>query len=218
LGGSSTPGGLGAANREQPLPQVALDPAGRPVVAWRTSGAVSGIHLRRWDGDRWIELGGSATGRGIMSDEGEAQQPALALDREGRPWVAWGVKSPKSMAVRVRRWSGEAWEDAGALLEGEGHDSIDIPPVPGLHLDSSGRAVVAWHYTQGNGRLLHCRRLEGNRWTDLEARSATGALPNHPFLNSLRSSLAVDREGNPWLAWAERIAGRWQIYVLRRGR
>jgi hypothetical protein len=94
-------------------PAVALDGAGRALLAW-THGdpASSTLRLRRWSGTTWEELGGSGT-RGV----GLAVRyvdPSLAFDEADHPVVAWSALLGGNQEITVRRWTGERWEPLGA--------------------------------------------------------------------------------------------------------
>jgi len=77
---------------------LAVDEAGRPIVAWVSEefeGNIE-IYVRRWDGDSWEELGeGSASDPdndglgGVSNNEGVSIQPDIAVAANGDVIVAW---------------------------------------------------------------------------------------------------------------------------------
>jgi len=100
LAGSATGRGFTQPGTINRLPRVALDPAGRPLVAWRARTDLAGpsqIFVLRWNGgDAWEEMGlDSATNAGISDARLDVGAPALALAPSGGsatagvPTVAW---------------------------------------------------------------------------------------------------------------------------------
>jgi hypothetical protein len=178
LGGSATDGGLSRTPGPSFRPSVAVDRGGRPVVAWRddTSGNAE-IYLRRWDGAAWVEVGGSATAGGISGDSALSAEPALALDGQDRPVVAWFEESSGQYAIRLRRWTGTRWEDLGEGLSAGSVRSVN----PTLALDAVGNPVVCWHgFPPGAGaaarREVYLRRWSGAAWTDLGGSGSGGGV------------------------------------------
>jgi len=115
LGGSATGSGFTAAGTTNMLPSVAIDPSGRPVVAWQALTAPENpteIFVLRWNGaDAWEELGlDSASNAGISNAPLDALAPALALTptggttTAGTPTVAWlDVSASGSAQVFLRQ-------------------------------------------------------------------------------------------------------------------
>ena len=65
---------------------MVLDGDGRPVVAWEddTSGNRE-IYVRRFDGERWVAIHGSAGGGGVSNSAAPSRNPSLAYhDGTGR--------------------------------------------------------------------------------------------------------------------------------------
>jgi hypothetical protein len=83
ISGSTGGGGL--------EPELALDAAGNPIVAW-TGLPPSGqeeVYVRRWDGTQWVDLGvHSSTGGGVSNAAGQSFRPSM-VRRGGFVGVAW---------------------------------------------------------------------------------------------------------------------------------
>jgi len=112
---SASGGGIsGTAEEDSNFPQLKLDSKGYPVVAWSEGGVFLGynaeLYLLRWNGTSWEALDGSDTGEGVSSgDSGAFTQgrPALALDSNDNPVVAWAAGSATlPSSIRVKRWNG----------------------------------------------------------------------------------------------------------------
>jgi hypothetical protein len=162
---SRTPGHSGA-------PAVALDSKGRPVVAWLDgSSGVYQVYLRRWTGEAWEELAGSAQGGGLS---GEAMGPgvisgalsvSLALTREDRPVVAWFALRPHRAVAFVRAWDGTRWvELPSPTVDQPSPGPLNPHPSYPLHLtvDARGGAVIG--YAAGGLKMWVVSRWDGARW------------------------------------------------------
>jgi uncharacterized repeat protein (TIGR02543 family) len=110
LGGSATDSGFTEPDTTNGVPQIAVGPDGRPVVAWNAltpSLPAAQIFVLRWDGvDTWREPGlHAASDAGISDAAIEALAPALALTpAAGVPIVAWlDARDPGSAQVFLRR-------------------------------------------------------------------------------------------------------------------
>jgi hypothetical protein len=109
LGGSASGGGLSRTPLPSQHPSVVLSKSGHPVVSWQedTVADTPKVFLRAWDGRSWVALGDSATGGGLGATYGNDVDPVLAVDREGRPVVAWNDWHPlRRPQIYLRRWTG----------------------------------------------------------------------------------------------------------------
>ncbi len=69
-------------------PSMAVDPSGRPVVAYHGGTEGEGyisVYVKRWDGSHWIKLGEELD----VDPSMDAKNASLALDPSGNPVVAW---------------------------------------------------------------------------------------------------------------------------------
>jgi hypothetical protein len=216
LGGSATGDGIAVNADGLDAPAVALDPGGNPVVAWRS--AVPGtltyeVYLKRWDGNAWVELGGSATGAGVSQSGGKATDLALAIDATGQVLVAWGANGE----VYAKLWNGSAWSGVGtsANTGGISASSTAASYAPAAAFDGSGQPLVAWLESVAARQYRIClRRFDGASWAEL-AGSATGNGIAGALVDTGRPSLAIDRAGNPIVAWDQESLGVREIYARR---
>jgi len=87
-----------------------MDAQGRIVVMWMEVG--TGIHLRRWNGSAWEELGGSGSGGGVTSEGVPWATPAMALGRAGEIFVAW---TANQNLTRIYLKKEMEWERLGGV-------------------------------------------------------------------------------------------------------
>jgi hypothetical protein len=202
LAGSASEGGISRTPGYSVFPSMALDPAGRPVLAWDDGPAgAPRMLLRRWTGTAWEELAGSATGDGLGGAV-PAQDATTAVDAAGNPVVAWRTQIGGNWEVYLRRWSGRAWEELGGSATGGGvSSSASVSWAPAVRVDRLGRPVVAWHEQDAAGTRVYLRRWEGRAWRDLGGPVGAGGWP----------ALALDAADQPVVAWIGRTLGvsRW---------
>jgi hypothetical protein len=124
--GSAWPKETLSTESDDVMPDLELDPSGRPGLIWDRAG--SGIRFTRWSGGAWTALTKASNG-----DDG-----ALAFDQAGHPVVTYEIGG---VGVAVR--TGGAWHrttvysgpvDAGT----SGGPDVVIHPTSGL-----GRVVIA---------------------------------------------------------------------------
>lgn len=180
--------------------RVAVDALGHPIAAWRFG---EDIHVRRWDGSAWIELGGSATGEGISVGGGLANSPAIAVDPSGFPAVAWCDSSSK---IYVRRWDGSSWAELGAGSASGGgisQTTSNISRNPAIAFDANGRPIVAWEDTSAGNYEIYARRWDGAAWVEMGTGSASGGgISSSPGLSD-DVALATDAGGRAVLVWRD---------------
>jgi hypothetical protein len=130
-------------------PSIAVDPTGKPVVAFNEShGGVATVYVRRWSGSAWDLLGATYLNKekGTINDPtNNAYWPVLALDASGNPIVTW-LETTAGEGSRhnalLRRWN-NGWENWIVLNRTSGGDAV----YPYVATDSSGRAYVAFKET-----------------------------------------------------------------------
>ena len=176
------------------LPQIRLAPTGEIFVAWLQDDLAGNteIHLRRFDGTSFIELGGSDSAGGISGTSPGITFPfSLAVDGNGFPVVAFLAEAQSgttevtptpaiiqdSLQVYVRRWNGTAWEFLGSDFTGAGASNavsfdsatdgtvLHSAETPTLTIDSTGAPVVAFAYvTEAGGELVDNTDIYVTRW------------------------------------------------------
>ena len=82
-------GGVSDTPENSSAVSLAMD-RGFPVVAWEEQSVIgSEIYLRRWDGNTWQELDGSATAGGVSNSAQESTHPAVAVRFDNSICVSW---------------------------------------------------------------------------------------------------------------------------------
>lgn len=168
---------LGDALRGHPgtvgVPSLQLDRNGRPVLAWNETSlgqATSHLHIWRWIDSDWVPVGNApdAAAQSEMGLQASASGPALRLDGEDQPLLAWSEAAPDSTSplgkrsrVYVSRWTGSSWVGVGG--------AIGLGDGVGLALTSMGAPVAGWVVQSSfeGLRSLAFARWNGSTWEPL---------------------------------------------------
>lgn len=157
---------------------LALDPSGKPVVAYSDAAHYNKLTVRRWNGASWQCIGEPGFAQGGGSS-------CLAIDHSGRPVVAH-QDGPYSKAS-VRRWNGTTWE-----LIGPAEFSVMQAYYIDLTLDADGDPVVAYQ-DRANGYKTTVQRWNGSSW---EVIGPSGFTTEAAY----KQALVLDDSGNPIVA------------------
>ncbi len=207
-GVSDTPEGLSAS------PSVAVDPAGRVLVAWSedgTGGWNPEIYLERFDGSTWEELGGSATGGGVSGIGGGvtgtpawSYEPEVVVGDDGSPIVAWQEWTPGNAEIYLRRWDGAGWRSLGETARGEATVSRtdSRSSAPTVVLDDAQRPVLAWWDVDGD-HVIRATRYDGTGWTAEAYPAIDTGVPTNFGWEQYPPALVLDGAGDPIVAWAD---------------
>jgi hypothetical protein len=210
--GTGISGGLS----DSEAPAVALDAAGNPIVAWTEAieGGPAQIYLRRFDGSQWVAMGsGSDSGGGVSDTMGNSSYPALVMDPDDNPILAWADAAPGAAQIYAKRWDGSAWvEIGGGSASGAGlSNGIGGFNTPALAIDPAGDPILAW-----GGPDIYALRFDGSEWVELGAGSATGGGISNLVGSSFGPDLAFDAAGMPIVAWSNNTdVGEFNIFVRR---
>ena len=208
-------------------PSIAINSGGDVYVAYQATlaGAVD-IYVQRWDGVAWAGLGGSAAGAGISNSSKPSRNPAIALDAEGLPWVAWAETVETNQNIYVRRWNGAAWVDAGQSGSGMG---VSRSPVltamnPALVFDREGAPVLAWEQktgfadpSEGGGAIveIYVRRWDGESWTEIGGSASEAGASGLKIGMCTKPILAVDLSNRPVVAWTREYEAPGEVFLRR---
>src|SRR5262245_56370886 len=183
--GSSAPGGISKNPGRSTNPSIALEGTGLPTIAWQDdSGKDVNIFLKQLNTfETWVELDGSASGKGVTRVIGPCQHPSVGLVRalapdvkQLVPIVVYEDLSFSSDIYARIFWPGGPNSELGwyQLYDGGVGTSADlvfplrsisqtasgVSEFPSLEIDAGGRPVVAWHDTVNGNYEIMVKRME----------------------------------------------------------
>jgi hypothetical protein len=178
-----------------------------PIVAWAESGAESGdggtknVYVKRWTGDTWERLGGALD----MNLRNNAQHPAVTLDTNGNPIVAWqeydssGTNPKRAEQLHVKRWTGKGWQSLGSALNIDTTKNAEDPAIA----SSPGGIFVAW--TESDPASSDSASLRVKVWnaTSSAWEPQGGRVNVSSNKSAFTPSLALDSMDQPVVAWRE---------------
>lgn len=141
-GGALNAGSITAASE----PSLVTTNSGQPFVAWiQGNGIQQNVFVARFNGTAWESVGPLGTPLNYVAGS-TASRPALALDAENRPLVAW----LENGAVKLKRFDGTSWVAAAG---GEGPVGATGDQLR-MTTDLDGVPVLAWRQPVGGGAQL----------------------------------------------------------------
>lgn len=164
LAGSAHGGGVsGTATGSSRQPSLALDPAGRPAVAWLETTPAGGSDVRAAQYDpaagEWVAIGSSLSAGGI-SGTGKADRPVLVWTAAG-PVVAWLDAAGGTPQVVARRFDGTAWQPLAAASAAGAAGATDLA----LATDGTNLAA-AWVQEVNGNRRVYVKEYAGGAWVE----------------------------------------------------
>lgn len=167
------------------------------------AGNVAVVASTNFTAPDWVSLGGILN----IDASKSATIPSIAIDSSGNPIVAFNEEDATSYNIQVKKWNGTTWASLGGILD---IDASNAAHRPSMSLDSSGNPVVAWQEKVGVQFNIHVKKWNGTTWTSLSGildidASNTASLP----------SIALDSNGNPVVAWQEKVGTTENIYVKK---
>ncbi|HNS50263.1 MAG TPA: GDSL-type esterase/lipase family protein [Anaerolineae bacterium] len=183
-------------------PQLAVGQDGRPWLVW--TGHQSGVDDEIY-ASRRSPAGWSPEQMVSVDDEALDVEPTLALDAQGRPWVAWKGRVSDG-ATSHRRILLSRWEAGAAAWTAE--EVVSSPPEweveeghAALTPGRSGRLSLVWKAEAGSASTL--------AWLEVETRRPLGATsdahkgPHHEGMGGAPQEWAILPGEEPVLVWLE---------------
>jgi uncharacterized repeat protein (TIGR01451 family) len=239
---NGTNANVSGTNRESINPSLALDSNNIPYIIWCdfTWGSNYEPVFVRWDNatTQWIQDNGSSyggTGNARISPPGSIDyyRPFLRIDSNNLPHVSmtrdyssdggFEVIYARLTALGTSNWvshNGGLWQGGG------GHALVNVSQTANrasdessLALDSNNRPHISWTETGtfGAGQEIAYVRSNGTNWLNAQGNIWPNNSPNVSGNSSIsqRSSIEVDTNNRPHIAWSDNNTGNFEINYVR---
>ena len=183
---------VGRAAEDLWRPQIAIDGSDKPWLIYSQRPAADGpgnwdIYAMAWEDDEW--------GRQHRLTDNPLPdiEPHVARSADGTIYLAWQSMAGRNSQIRLKYLREGRWSETVAVTNSAANDWS-----PAVAAAPNGSAWISWdRYRKGSGGSY-----------DVFARSfdpGTGLGPEMAVASSTRfeahSSVAVDSQGRPWIAW-----------------
>ncbi|PTL82598.1 Ig-like domain-containing protein [Vitiosangium sp. GDMCC 1.1324] len=193
-------------------PVLAMDGTGNWFIAYDAySEALSqrGIVVQKRDSyGAWSPQMGSTV---TSPSKNIGYQASLTLDGTGSPYIAW-KETPAwdstNNSIYAAFWNGSSWQMIGSSVSG----STTANSFPSIIMGSDGRPLIAWSGYAAPETSIWVSRWNGTTWQPVGPRlSAETGISTAGF----QPALALDKNGQPLVAWHESDGAVSNVYVYR---
>jgi hypothetical protein len=207
---------------------LAIDTSNNPVVAVKTTGAeFAGLEVDRWDGTKWLKLPFQLSASNFIVNN--VVTVSMAVDKANKPLVAFTANAQGEEGLFgtfqnlvVARWDGTKLAQLGKQVEGFSASSLDGSKL-GIPLDVSSLSLATDNLDRPVVAVARCavaqlpcinnlyvKRWDGSKWVQLG-----NSLTRSNSKGSSKPSLAVDKNGNLFVAFIESVTGGVNLYVKK---
>ncbi len=178
-------------------PSAGFGPDGDLWVAWieYDGNGTDRVHLRRRAGSDWQPTMVASPA------PGDYLETALAVQPDGRVWVAWAAQIDGNFDLYARSWREGEWTSV---------ERLTADPQPDMHhrllADSQGRLFLVWQSFRTGDANIYLKVFDKDRWS--------GAVPltSHEA-NEWRPDAALDSQGRLFVAYDTYRHGDYDIYL-----
>jgi lysophospholipase L1-like esterase len=187
-------------------PSLGVAPDGTPWLVWssaeRSDPARNRLYVSRWVNDGWTAPEEVPTG-GLS----KATEPDVAVGPDGTVWLAWVGFDGVDDEIYASRWDGRFWFSPQQVSADDDAPSL-YDRQPRLAVGQDGQPWLVWTGHQaGVDDEIYASHWTGRAWTPEQTVSQDDdALDVWP-------SLALDAEGQPWVAWQGRVTDTEQSHL-----
>lgn len=170
---------------------IAVDPAGVPYIAHIGNGKQIVVMKYDMQQQQWVSLGSVASTSGVF-DLGLK----IIFDQAGVPYLIYGTNSKK---IFVMKYTGKAWLPIQKYISPQG----EIIGNPKMVITQTGKIYIAFISTNGQYQSIKVATLTDKGW-QLVAKEGLPSFASYSgSLNDQPISLALDNNGNPYLAYID---------------
>ena len=188
---------ISEASEHADWPSAAFAPNGDLWVAWTAydNRNADQIRVRRRVGTEWQDP------IVVSPRSGDYLKTAIAIQPDGRVWVAWAAQVDGNFDVFARSWQAGDWDPVVRLTS---------DPQPDIHhrllADSQGRLHLVWQSYRTGDSNIYLKTFDGNRW------STAVAITSHEA-NDWEPDAALDAQDRLFVAYDTYRHGDYDVYL-----
>lgn len=134
-------------------PQVATDAEGNAIAVWKQQ--TDGPHFDIWSNRYVAGAGWGDEARIDTQDAGDAEEPQVAVDRDGNAIAVWAQSGGGRAGIWSNRYvAGAGWGDARPV----GQTGLGSARLPQVSTDPNGNAVAVWVQFDGEKERVWANR------------------------------------------------------------
>lgn len=187
-------------------PKIALSGKDTVFLAFIEADSNRRLSVMKFDGGAWVAVGAMGFTGGI------SDSPALAVDRNGVPHVAYWERCPdllnppaKQGRLSAMKWNGAAWDSIGRCMTTGNNTGANGPPS--MKFDTSGALYVGFS-DEANGGKATVLCYRGSAWSTVGNAGFTAGV-------AASLTLAIGPSGQPYIAYSNsQVEGRADVMRL----
>lgn len=194
------------------MPSVAANTRGSSVVAWIDVRKGTNVYMQRFDASR-LPAGPNMRVNDSSNVGVYSYRPvAVAMDYDGRIYVAWRDTRNGSTDIYFQRYSanGIPLGSNVKVNDDPGTASNTHHYAPVIAVDSIGNCVVAWHDFRNENYDIFLQRFDASG-----SAQGSNVQVNDDVSNAFQRypSVGMDRYGNSTIAWSDPRNGNFDVYL-----
>ena len=189
----------------QQLPAIAINAAGRFVVAWQGTGNGEDIYFQRFD-ENGVAQGPETVVNTTLA--GNQVEPAVAIDAAGNFVVAWQAPDVNGQGIYGQRYDADGNRIGLTEFSVNTLDTNSDQKLPAAAMNASGQFVIAWQGRDANNVGIRATVYNA----DGTAVRADFVVNQNQVGDQKQPSVAINDSGRFAIAWQSGAGGAEDIY------
>jgi hypothetical protein len=183
-------------------PRVAIDASGNALAVWQQ---FNGTHIDI-QASRYVSGTGWGTPEILESQTGDAFDPRIAMNADGRALAVW-VQSENELKAWSNRYTpGTGWGAAERI----GPEGMSAQEALQVAIDARGNGIAVWQQVSGTNRQIGANRYAiGSGWT------GPTVIPNDNLNPASEPQIAIDPGGSALAVWYQRSSTFYDLWWSR---
>ncbi len=196
-----SPNGYSAIN-----PRVAMDANDNAIVVWeQADGVTQQIFKSEYTNGVWTHPSNLLDN--ISPDGGYAEDPEVAMDRDGNAIIVWRQSDGANWQIFKSERRNGIWTHPSSLSDNISQNGQDCA-FPFVAMNR-GSAIIAWHQFDGADYQIFMSEYRMSKWKHPKGLSDNISVDG---TNAQLAHVAMDDDNNAMIVWEQSDGARYQIY------